>query len=59
MIDKDLKRTVERALEWEPSIDAGDMAGVSVEGGVVTLRGNCEATPRRWRRSVSRWLSTA
>ena len=39
MIDKDLKHTVERALEWEPSIDAGDM-GVSVEAGVVTLRGN-------------------
>jgi osmotically-inducible protein OsmY len=30
---------VERALEWEPSIDAGDM-GVSAEAGVITLRGN-------------------
>jgi osmotically-inducible protein OsmY len=39
MIDRELKHSVERALEWEPSIDAGDM-GVSVEGGVVTLRGN-------------------
>jgi len=39
MIDRDLKHNVERALEWEPSIDDGDM-GVSVEAGVVTLRGN-------------------
>jgi osmotically-inducible protein OsmY len=39
MTDKDLKQNVERALEWEPSIDAGDM-GVSAEAGVITLRGN-------------------
>jgi osmotically-inducible protein OsmY len=39
MTDKDLKHNVERALEWEPSIDAGDI-GVSVDAGVVTLRGN-------------------
>jgi osmotically-inducible protein OsmY len=39
MTDKDLKQHVERALEWEPSLDAGD-TGVSVDAGVVTLRGN-------------------
>jgi osmotically-inducible protein OsmY len=39
MTDKDLRQNVERALEWEPSIDAGDI-GVSVDAAVVTLRGN-------------------
>lgn len=39
MIDKDLKRHVENALDWEPSVDAKDI-GVSVHDGVVTLRGN-------------------
>jgi osmotically-inducible protein OsmY len=39
MMDKDLKQHVENALEWEPSVDAKDI-GVSVDGGVVTLRGN-------------------
>jgi len=39
MTDKELKQNVERALEWEPSIDVGDI-GVAVDAGVVTLRGN-------------------
>jgi osmotically-inducible protein OsmY len=39
MTDKDLKQNVERALEFEPSIDASDI-GVAVDAGVVTLRGN-------------------
>jgi osmotically-inducible protein OsmY len=39
MIDKDLKQHVENALDWEPSVDPKDV-GVSVDGGVVTLRGN-------------------
>jgi osmotically-inducible protein OsmY len=39
MTDKDLKQHVQSALDWEPSLDAGDI-GVSVDGGVVTLRGN-------------------
>jgi osmotically-inducible protein OsmY len=39
MIDKDLKQHVENALDWEPSVDAKDI-GVSVDQGVVTLRGN-------------------
>ena len=39
MIDKDLKQHVQSALDWEPSLDASDI-GVSVDEGVVTLRGN-------------------
>jgi osmotically-inducible protein OsmY len=39
MTDKDLKRNVQSALDWEPSLDASDI-GVSVDEGVVTLRGN-------------------
>jgi osmotically-inducible protein OsmY len=39
MIDKDLKQHVQNALDWEPSVDTKDI-GVSVEEGVVTLRGN-------------------
>jgi osmotically-inducible protein OsmY len=39
MLDKDLKQHVENALDWEPSVDAAD-GGVSVDDGVVTLRGN-------------------
>lgn len=38
MTDRDLQRHVQNALEWEPSLDATDI-GVSVENGVVTLRG--------------------
>lgn len=39
MIDKDLKKAVENALDWDPSVDSGDI-GVSAHDGVVTLRGN-------------------
>jgi osmotically-inducible protein OsmY len=39
MIDKELKQHVQSALDWEPSVDATDI-GVSVDEGVVTLRGN-------------------
>jgi osmotically-inducible protein OsmY len=39
MTDKDLKQYVQSALDWEPSVDATDI-GVSVDDGVVTLRGN-------------------
>jgi osmotically-inducible protein OsmY len=39
MTDHDLKLHVQNALEWEPSIDQRDI-GVSVDAGVVTLRGN-------------------
>jgi len=39
MTDEELKHHVENALTWEPSINTSDV-GVSVEQGVVTLRGN-------------------
>ena len=39
MTDKELKRHIEDALNWEPSFDAADI-GVSVDNGVVTLRGD-------------------
>jgi len=39
MTDKEIKQHVENALDWEPSLDASDI-GVSVDEGVVTLRGN-------------------
>ena len=39
MSDQELKQLVENALDWEPSVDASDV-GVSVDAGVVTLRGN-------------------
>lgn len=39
MTDKELKQHVQNALDWEPSLDPTDV-GVSVDEGVVTLRGN-------------------
>jgi osmotically-inducible protein OsmY len=39
MTDMELKRHVEDALSWEPSIDAAEI-GVSINDGVVTLRGD-------------------
>jgi osmotically-inducible protein OsmY len=39
MTDKELKQHVQNALDWEPGLDATDI-GVSVDGGVATLRGN-------------------
>jgi osmotically-inducible protein OsmY len=39
MTDRELKQHVENALEWEPSVDAAGI-GVSVDDGVVTLRGD-------------------
>jgi osmotically-inducible protein OsmY len=38
MTDLELKRHVEDALSWEPSVDAAEI-GVSIDNGVVTLRG--------------------
>jgi len=46
MIDNDLKQHVENALDWEPSLDAKDI-GVSVEQGVVTLRGTIVSYPEK------------
>jgi osmotically-inducible protein OsmY len=39
MTDRHLQEQVQNALDWEPSVDAADI-GVSVESGVVTLRGD-------------------
>ena len=39
MTDRDLQQHVQNGLYWEPSIDSADM-GVSVDNGVVTLRGD-------------------
>jgi VCBS repeat-containing protein len=39
MTDRELKQHVQSALDWEPSLDATDI-GISVDEGVVTLRGN-------------------
>ena len=39
MIDRDLVQRVQNVLDWVPSVDATDI-GVSVDKGVVTLRGN-------------------
>jgi osmotically-inducible protein OsmY len=39
MTDRDLQEHVQKALDWEPSVDSANI-GVSVENGVVTLRGD-------------------
>ncbi len=38
MTDQEVREHVENALDWEPSVNARDV-GVSVEEGVITLRG--------------------
>lgn len=42
MTDKELQHHVQSALEWEPSVDSADI-GVSVDQGVVTLRGDVKS----------------
>ena len=39
MTDRELQQHVQNALDWEPSVDATAI-GVTVDGGVVTLRGD-------------------
>lgn len=39
MTDRQLQEHVQKALDWEPSVDAAEI-GVSVDQGVVTLRGD-------------------
>jgi osmotically-inducible protein OsmY len=46
MTDRELQRHVEDALGWEPSFDAADI-GVSVDNGVVTLRGDVKTYTAR------------
>jgi osmotically-inducible protein OsmY len=46
MTDRELKEHVQNALDWEPSVDQSDI-GVSVDEGVVTLRGNVRSFTER------------
>ena len=45
--DSELRRDVERELEWDPSIDARDIA-VAVKNGVVTLTGHVPRYSDKW-----------
>jgi osmotically-inducible protein OsmY len=47
MTDHELKRHVENALDFEPSVDATDV-GVSVDDSVATLRGNVRSYAEKW-----------
>lgn len=53
--DNELRREVERELEWEPSLDERRI-GVSVDGGIVTLTGEVNSYAERWKaeRTVER-----
>lgn len=46
--DSELRRDVERELEWDPSIDARNIA-VAVKDGVVTLTGYVPSYSDKWR----------
>jgi osmotically-inducible protein OsmY len=46
--DSELRRDVERELEWDPSIDARNI-GVAVKNGVVTLTGYVSRYADKWR----------
>src|SRR3954469_14215443 len=53
--DSDLRRDVERELEWEPSVDERRI-GVAVVDGIVTLTGEVGTYSEKWRaeRAVER-----
>jgi osmotically-inducible protein OsmY len=53
--DSDLRRDVERELEWEPSVDERRI-GVAVVDGIVTLTGEVSSYSEKWRaeRAVER-----
>jgi osmotically-inducible protein OsmY len=46
--DSELRRDVERELEWDPSIDARNI-GVAAKNGVVTLTGYVSSYSDKWR----------
>jgi osmotically-inducible protein OsmY len=46
--DSELRRDVERELEWDPSIDARNIA-VAAKNGVVTLTGHVPMYSDKWR----------
>jgi osmotically-inducible protein OsmY len=45
--DRELQEQVLQALEWEPGVDAADV-GVSIDDGVVTLRGEVGTLREKW-----------
>lgn len=45
--DFDLQKDVIDELTWEPSIEAAEIA-VSVENGIVVLRGHVKSLPEKW-----------
>ena len=53
--DNELRREVERELEWEPRLDERRI-GVPVDGGIVTLTGEVKSCVERWKaeRTVER-----
>ena len=58
MTDRELQEHVQNALDWEPSVDAADI-GVTVDNGIVTLRGDIKTYRKRQQPNVSRCGSTA
>jgi osmotically-inducible protein OsmY len=46
--DSELRRDIERELEWEPSIDARKI-GVAVVDGIVTLTGEVTTYAEKWK----------
>src|SRR5690349_19849916 len=42
MTDREIQENVQKALDWDPSIDAAEI-GVSVDNAVVTLRGDIKS----------------
>ena len=46
MTDRELKEHMQNALDWEPSVEQSDI-GISVDEGVVTLRGNVRSYTER------------
>ena len=53
MTDRQIQEDVQQALDWEPSVDAAEI-GVTVEKGVVTLRGDIQSFAEKQRFSVVR-----
>ena len=42
MTDRDIQQNVQKALDWDPSIDTTEI-GVTVDNGIVTLRGDIKS----------------
>src|SRR5262245_40394235 len=47
MTDMELKREVESELSWNPQVQSAAEIGISVKGGIVTLRGHVESLSER------------